>query len=85
MKRVVSLVLSVVLVFLLPFTAFAADANSMDDGTTFSYYNEAGEIVTVVITRATNTAISEVYVDGILTQRAVADAATKTIETEFMI
>lgn len=71
-----------VLVFSLSSTVFAAETVTEVGNTMFSYYNDEGEIVTISISRTSNTATSNVYVDGVLTQRSVANAATKTIETE---
>ena len=48
----------------------------------FSYYNDEGEIVTIAITRTDTTAISKVYINGVLSQKAIAYATTKTIDTE---
>lgn len=41
-----------------------------------------GEIVTISISRTNTTAIAKVYVDGLLKQKAVADAKYQNIETE---
>jgi hypothetical protein len=82
MKRIVGLFLAFILIFSMSTTAFAAESVNGIGDEVFSYYNDEGEIVTIAITRNNNTATSKVYVDGILTQKAVASAITKTIETE---
>lgn len=82
MKKIVSLLLVFVLVFSMSTTAFAADGLSTAGDTVFSYYNDDGEIVTIAITRTDTTAISKVYINGVLSQKAIANATTKTIDTE---
>lgn len=63
-------------------TTFASDNLSAAGDTMFSYYNDEGEIVTIAITRTDTTAISKVYINGVLSQKAIANATTKTIDTE---
>lgn len=82
MKKIVSLFLVFVLVFSMSTTAFAADSLSATGDTMFSYYNDEGKIVTITITRTDTTATSKVYVNGVLSQKSIADATTKTIDTE---
>lgn len=82
MKKIVSLLLTCILVFSMSVNAFATECLSVAADTTFSYYNDEGEIVTVVTARTSDTAISKVYINGILTQKSIANASTKTIDTE---
>ena len=82
MKKIVSLLLSFVLVFSMSTTALATDNLSTAGDMIFSYYNDEGEIVTIVITRTDTTATSNVYINGVLSQKAIANATTKTIDTE---
>lgn len=63
-------------------TAFAAENVSDTNDTMFSYCNDVGEIVTISISHTDTIAMAKVYVDGILDQKAIADATTKSIETE---
>ena len=74
MKKIVSLLLVFVLVFSISTTAFAADGLSTAGDTVFSYYNDDGEIVTIAITRTDTTAISKVYINGVLSQKAIANS-----------
>lgn len=82
MKKILSLLLSLVLIFSMSSTAFAAENVAGTNDTMFSYCNDAGEIVTISISRTNTTATAKVYVEGILNQKAIADATTKNIETE---
>lgn len=82
MKKIVSLLLVFVLALSMSTTAFATENSSAVGNTMFSYYNDEGEVVTVSISRTDTTATSKVYINGVLTQKAIADAVAKTIETE---
>lgn len=82
MKKITSLLLAVVLVFLTVIPVFAAEGVHENDSEIFSYYNNQGETVTIAIVRTDTTATSKVYVDGVLTQKSTANAISKTIDTE---
>ena len=49
---------------------------------TFSYINTNGEKINGVVKVSNNQAVSEIYVNGILSQKATADGNKKTIVTE---
>lgn len=82
MKKIVSLLLVVVILLTFSSSAIAAENTVATPGNIFSYYDDNGDIVTVVVSRSNMSATSKVYVNGVLTQKSIADAATKTIETE---
>ncbi len=82
MKKITSLLLAVVFVFLVAIPAFANESLHEGDSEIFSYYNNQREIVTVVIVRTDAAATSKVYIDGVLTQESTANAITRTIDTK---
>ena len=82
MKKIISFCLAMVLIISSSTTAFAVEFVESPTDTTFSYYNDDGEIITVSVSNQGNVVNSKVYVDGILTQFSVLDTIDKTIITE---
>ena len=82
MKKIISLCSVLMLVLSLSVPVFAADDVFSTQNTQFSFINNFGETVTLVISGSSNSAVSKVYVNGILTQKAIANTSTKTISTE---
>ena len=81
MKKIISLILVLVIVFSLSVPVFATNGESSTDETMFSFYNDVGDIVTVVSSRTNTTTTAEVYLNGLLAQKSVADIPAKTIDT----
>ena len=84
MKKVISLIMVVILLFSLASIALAHDLSANEKTSTFSFYNENQELVTVLTVTNGKTSTVKVYVDGVLAQRAIADADTKTVHTEII-
>jgi len=57
-------------------------SNSNHDSYAFSYVNQNGELITALVDKSNNVATTKVYINGILAQKSVADASSKTILTE---
>jgi len=81
MKKIVSLFMALVLMLSIAMPTSATESTTEVVDTPFSFYNADGEIVTVIVSHADTAATAKVYVDGTLTQQAVADSSTKTITT----
>ena len=82
-KKVLSFIMSVILIFTLTTPSFAANTNILDEGIQeTSFIDQDGNEVYIKVTSNSNIATSEVYVNGRLTQSSTADRAMKTIYTD---
>ncbi len=77
MKKIVSVILIVSLILSLFTTAYANEENEGHDVQRYSVYAEDGSLITVVTKHSGDTAISEVYVSGVLVQSAIANKTQK--------
>lgn len=82
MKKIISVLMSLILVVSTLSTAYAQEGTAETVDATFSYYNDRGEIVTVSTSRSNTSATANVYLNGTLIQKSIANAMEKTIETE---
>ena len=87
MRKFISIILTLIFVFSIPVTTFASENPlsenlSMTDDTIFSYCNDEGKIITISSSRTETTSTAKVYVNGVLTQKSIANAVKGTIDTE---
>lgn len=80
MKKLISLMLIVSVLISMSIPMFATNTNEMMK--TFSLVNENGDDVTVVVDVSSNSNTTKVYINGVLTQKSIANLNEKTIITE---
>ena len=81
MRKIISMILVFAIIFSFTSNASASELIRTGKDESFSFYNE-GKLVTVKIRRMGNSAASEVYIDGVLSQKSVGSLTTKTINTK---
>ena len=79
-KRILSVLMALVIILLTSGSILAKDSSSLDDPI-FSYYNDLGEKISIVIHYNSGSISSKVYNNGILIQHAIAKEDSKLIET----
>lgn len=80
MRKFISMILVFTIILSFTSSVYASELIRLDNNDSFSFYNK-GKLVTVKIRRMRNLAISEVYFDGVLSQKSTASTTTNNINT----
>lgn len=82
MKKMISIFLVVACLISISVPTFASSKVEDEDITTFSFYNDESEIVTITTSFINGNPMAKVYVEGVLTQKSIAVSDEETILTE---
>ncbi len=82
MKKLFSLILTCVLLITMSVRSYAETNVISENSSEFSFYNEEGDVITVITSHTDTLFITKVFNNGILTQKSIGDAVRKSIETE---